>query len=429
MRKLIIITYYFSRKENIGSIRLQGLAKYLPRFGWNPTIITVQQHLSTEPSTMNRVPYQIVETEYEDINASLASLVGIDPHRPVKESLNLKDNKDKKTIFDHIWSLTRELLYYPDAQKGWYKHGFEAGEKILREGNYEAVISSSSPITSHLIARDLKKRYNIPWIADLRDLWTQNHYYPYSPTRRQIDTLLEKKTLRVADALTTVSQPLTDKLYERYPDKYISTITNGFDTEEINPGIPLSKDFTITYTGALYKGRRDPEPLLKALNELIHDGEVAREDISINFYGRRESWLNEDIERYKLGDIVSLHGPVSRELAIKKQWESQILLLLTWDNPSEKGVYTGKVFDYLAARRPILSLGLSEGVVPELLSNTNTGIHALTEEEIKLYLLRTYTDFKKNGVVRYEGIQSEIDKYSHYEMARKFAEILDFVAK
>ncbi len=423
----MIITYHFSRKENIGSIRLRGLAKYLPEFGWDPTIVTVRQPLITDPISTNEVPCQVVETEYEDINASLASLAGIDPHKPINESVNLKVKKNKKTLFDYAWSLAKELLYFPDAEKGWYKYGFEAGEKLLREDQYEALISSSSPVTSHLIARDLKKRYNIPWIADFRDLWTQNHYYPYSPLRRQIDTQFERKTLRMADALTTVSQPLNEKLYERYPEKYISTITNGFDPEEINPGVSLSENFTITYTGALYKGRRDPEPLFKVLSELIHEGILARSDISVNFYGRPESWLGEGIAKYKIGNVVSIHGSVPRELAIKKQWESQILLLLTWDNPSEKGVYTGKVFDYLAAQRPILSLGLSEGVVPKLLCDTGSGIHVSTEEEIRSYLIKRYNDFKKNGSVRYEGIQSEVAKYSHYEMARKFAETLDLV--
>jgi len=242
-----------------------------------------------------------------------------------------------------------------------------------------------------------------------------------------IDTRLEKKTLGLADALTTVSQPLNEKLCERYPEKYISTITNGFDPDETNPGIPLSKGFTITYTGQLYRGRRDPEPLLKALSELIHDGVVKRDDISVDFYGQYESWLEADVAKYKLGDVITLHGPVSREVAIRKQWESQILLLLTWNDPAEQGVYTGKVFDYLAARRPILAVGLSGGVVTKLLNDTNAGIHASTEEEIKSYLLAAYREFKKNGSVDYAGIQSEIDKYSHYEMARKFAEVLDAV--
>ena len=106
---------------------------------------------------------------------------------------------------------------------------------------------------------------------------------------------------------------------------------------------------------------------------------VERGDVSIDFYGRYESWLEEDVTKYKLGDVVTLHGPVSREVAIRKQWESQILLLLTWNDPAEQGVYTGKVFDYLAARRPILSLGLSGGVVTKLLNDTNAGVHVSTE--------------------------------------------------
>lgn len=427
MKKVIIITYHYLQNERIGSIRLQGLAKYLPKFGWDPTIITPQLSHNKRTESSSKIPYRIIETEYKDANARLVSFFGINPNKPIKKSLNIKEQKNRKTLFDHIFTLTKELLYYPDAEKGWYKFGFEAGIKLLKEDNYDALISSSYPVTSHLIAKDLKKHYNIHWVADFRDLWTQNHYYPYSFFRKLIETRLEKKTMEMADALTTVSQPLSEDLSKRYSDRYISTITNGFDPEETNPGISLCNKFTITYTGTLYRGRRDPEPLFKALSELIQDGRIKREDVSVNFYGGHETWLNDDIEKYHLGEIVSLHGSVSREIAIKKQWESHILLLLTWDNPLEKGVYTGKVFDYLAARRPILSLGLSGGVVTKLLEDTNAGVHLSTNDEIKSYIARSYDEFKKNGHTHYAGIQSEIDKYSHYEMARKFAEVLDTI--
>lgn len=427
VRKVLIITFHFSRKERVASIRLRGLAKYLPEFGWEPTIVTAKQPNSINQESTSQNLCRLIETDYQDINAYLASFFGINPDKPIRESLNIKSVKNKNTLFDRTWGLVKELLYYPDREKGWYKYGLEAGKEILEEDNYDAIISSSFPVTAHLIARELKLHYNIPWIADLRDLWTQNHYYPYSSFRKMIDTRLEKKTLGLADALTTVSGPLNEALSGRYPDKYTSTITNGFDPEETNPGVPLSKGFTITYTGQLYRGRQDPEPLLKALSELIHDGVVERGDVSIDFYGKYESWLEEDVTRYKLGDVVTLHGPVSREVAIRKQWESQILLLLTWNDPAEQGVYTGKVFDYLAARRPILSLGLSGGVVTRLIDDTNAGVHVSTEEEIKSYLLAAYKEFKKNGAVHYSGNQSEIDKYSHYEMARKFAEVLNAI--
>ncbi|MBP2133103.1 glycosyltransferase involved in cell wall biosynthesis [Methanomicrobium sp. W14] len=427
-KKVIIITFGFFQNESIWSVRLCGLAKYLPEFGWDPTIITAQQTKSGQNRLVGQDSYNVVETKYTDITALILSLLGINSGKSIKESLNLKSKKNKKTFCDFCFNLIKEVLYYPDAERGWYKYSLEAGIRLMEENKYEALISSSSPVTGHLVAKNLKMRYNVPWIADLRDLWTQNHYYPYSVFRKIIETSLEKKTLGVADILTTVSEPLSKQLSERYSGKQISVITNGFDPENVNPGVSLSNKFTITYTGQLYKGRRDPELLFVALSELIHEGLLERESVSVDFYGNRESWLEDDIRKYNLSDVVSLHGVVSRETTIKKQWESHILLLLTWDNPLEKGVYTGKVFDYLAARRPILSLGLSGSVVTKLLKETNAGVHCSTVTEIKSYIIEKYTKFKTDGYTSYEGIQSKIDLYNHYEMAKKFAILLDNIS-
>lgn len=429
MKKVLIISYHFSKKESIGSIRIQGLAKYLPAFGWAPTIVTAKQ-----PSGENQkfaIPSScfLIETEFKDRNASLAKLFGINPNKPIDQSLKIKQHKGDKSIFDHGWNLTKEILCYPDPQKGWYKYAYEAGKKLLQEDRYDAIISSSFPVTSHIIARDLKRQFNIPWIADLRDLWTQNPYYTYSPFRKLIETQLEKRTLKYADALTTVSEPLRNILISRYEGKYVLSILNGFDPEEMNSSGPLNKCLSITYTGVLYRGRRDPEPLLKVLRELIDEGTLEKDDVSVDFYGRKESWLEDIITKYTLNDIVSQHGPVSREIAIKKQWESQILLLLTWNNPQEYGVYTGKVFDYLAAKRPILSLGLSGGVVAKILEETKAGFHASTEEDLKKYIINAYTSFINSGSVEYEGIQSKVSEYSHLKMVERFTDVLNHIVE
>ncbi len=425
MRNVLIVTYYFSQSEGVAPVRLRGLVKYLPEHGWDVTVLTIK--CNTVDHIIEKGGQRIIETDYRDPLQIWKQMLGLNPKKGLKEQCGLPTCKQRDTLVDICLRIWESIFTYPEPEIGWYKPAIDAGTSILHSEFFDAILSSSGPSTSHLIASYLSNRFGIPWVADLRDLWTQNHYYPHSSFRRLFETRLEKKTLGLANALTTVSYPLNEKLCERYSEKHVFTIPNGFDPEETNPGVPLSKGFTITYTGQLYRGRRDPEPLFKALSELIRDGVIERGDVSVDFYGRYESWLEEDATKYKLGDVVTLHGLVPREIAVRKQWESQALLLLTWNDPSEKGVYTGKVFEYLAARRPILSLGLSGGVITELLNDTNAGIHISTEEGIKSYLIAAYKEFKTNGFVRYTGVQSEIDKYSHYEMARKFAEVLNAV--
>ena len=112
------------------------------------------------------------------------------------------------------------------------------------------------------------------------------------------------------------------------------------------------------------------------------------------------------------------------------QQEAQILLLLSWNDTEEVGIYTGKVFEYLNAKRPILALGHTDGgILKELLDQTQAGVHISNVEELKEYIIKAYHEYKESGMVQYRGIDAEIMKYSHREMARKFGEVLDKISK
>jgi glycosyltransferase involved in cell wall biosynthesis len=214
-----------------------------------------------------------------------------------------------------------------------------------------------------------------------------------------------------------------------HKNKKVYTITNGYDPDQLNPGTPLSKKFSITYTGRLYREHQDPTPFFRTLKVLIDEKAIDPSVTEIHFFGDYEGWLIEDIKKYHLENIIQLHGQISREESIQKQRESQVLLLFTWNDPGQKGVYTGKVFDYLAARRPILAIGLQGSVLDDLLNQTRAGLNISAEAEIKAYILQLYREYLERGFVKYFGIPMEIEKYSHREMAKKFAEVLDEICK
>lgn len=420
MKKILIISYHFSKKEAIAAIRLRGLAKYLMSFGWESIIVC--------GDTGESDGFITNEVLTNDVLTNWKKTLGLSIHSSLKDQLVIPSYKNKKTILDIILNLWAELFTYPDAYKTWINPAIERGCEILKNEKFDAIISSSSPPSVNLVAASLSKKFNIPWIADFRDLWTQNHYYPYSKIRRFFERRLELRTLSHATILTTVSQPLAEKLHLLHKNKKVFAIPNGFDPEQLNPGVPVSEKLSITYTGFLYQGRRDPEPLFRLARELINENLIEPNLLEINFYGYDEGWLIHEVKKYQLENIVKIHGSISREESIQKQRESQILLLLTWNDPEEKGVYTGKLFDYLAARRPILSLGYTDGgVVKELLDQTHAGVHCSNEAELREFLLKSYREYKERGAVQYHGIGEEIMKYSHVEMARKFAEVLDAV--
>ena len=260
----------------------------------------------------------------------------------------------------------------------------------------------------------------------MQDLWTQNYYYPFSKIRKKKEEKLEIKTLSLADALVTVSEPASRELGELHKNKVIYTVTNGFDPLEREHKTGLLTDkFTLTYTGNIYPGKQSPEPVFSALHESIRQGEMRAEDVEVRFYGAELNWINEMASHYELSTIVKQYGIVDREKAIKKQRESQILILLKWNDPEQKGVYTAKIFEYLAAKRPILAVGDYEDVVDNLLEDTKAGVSVKTKDNLKNELMNLYQEYKQKRIISYNANESVINKYNQKEMARKFAAILD----
>jgi glycosyltransferase involved in cell wall biosynthesis len=226
--------------------------------------------------------------------------------------------------------------------------------------------------------------------------------------------------------MITVSKDLAETLGTLHKEKRIYTIRNGFDPQEMNIShVDLTNEFTITYTGSLYQGKRDPAKLFEAIQDLLSERKINSNDVEVRFYGPKEDWMGKEIEGYGLQDIVNEYEIISRNIVLEKQRESQVLLSLLWDHPEEIGVYTSKIFEYFAAQRPILATGGPKGVVKDLLAETNAGVYATSVDDVKKALEEYYQEYKLKGAVKYKGERAEIDKYSQREMAKKFAEVLN----
>lgn len=402
--------------------RVEGLVRYLHEFDWQPIILTGTTSRYTD------LPARIIETPYRDTLGFLGRLFKLDPDKDAGQQIkNHLRIASRKSPLDYLLTFGGAIINYPCSDKNWKPFAIESARELLQKETIEAIISSSAPLISHIIASELKDDYRIPWVADLRDLWSQNHNYSYGPVRRLMDRRLEIKTLSKADAIVTVSEPWAEGLRTLHKENMVYTITHGFNPAEVNiPPAKVTAKFTITYTGVTYSGKQNPLKLFTALRDLISNGTINQNDIEIRFYGSTEGWLDREAEEYGLSSIVKQYGRVSRDLAVGKQRESQVLLLLNWDDPQEQGVYSGKLFEYLGARRPILATGGSkDDVVTELLNETKAGICASTVEDIKNILKELYREYKLKGEIAYSGEEAKINKYSHREMARKFSGILD----
>ncbi len=422
MKHVLLIAQTYPPSPEIGGLRPAGLVKYLPRLGWQPIVLTVRL-AGTRPSGA-----PVVETEYKDVLQTWKLRLGLEGTRSLHEQLSLSvaEERDSTHLHTRILSLMRYIITFPDATKGWIPFALQALTELKKTTKIDAILSTSPPISGHLIGRKAKRIFGCPWIADFRDLWSQNLAQGNDFLRR-LERPVERRTLRDADALVSVSEPWADKLRSRYPGKPVFCITNGFDEDDFPPARhPLTRLFTITYTGRLYQGKRDPTPLFEALQELIDEGVVLRETVRVRFYGPPEPWVAPLARRFDLQDVVEIAGTVSREEALQRQQESHLLMMLCWSDPRETGQHTGKVFEYLGSRRPILAIGGARGVVSELLDETRAGKHPLSRNELKSVLRAWYAEYRASGGVAYQGDTQTISPYTHREMASRFAGVLEW---
>jgi len=265
-KRVLIITYYFPPRPSVASLRLKGLAKYLPEFGWKPVILTAALPVEPDPR------FKVIQTPYPgDVSHRFKKRLHLQPDKGFQEQVGvpLAIRGVKGSLTSKVITFIKGIIAYPDEQKAWLPFAVDSGHELLHKEKFDAILSSSGPVTCHLIAKELKRKHKVPWIADLRDLWTQNHYYPYGIIRKWFERRLELKTLNEADALVTVSEPLAKDLGLLHHKKLVCAIPNGFDPDEMGSA-PLTKEFTITYTGQLYQGKQDPSLLLRALAELIN---------------------------------------------------------------------------------------------------------------------------------------------------------------
>jgi len=348
--------------------------------------------------------------------------------RQVKERLG---GTRESPLADFLATKCGEVVHYPDAFRAWKGPAIREAEELLRKESIDAIISSSSPVTSHIIGCELRRRHGIPWLADLRDLWSQNHNYYYGELRMAVDRNLELRTLISADALVTVSKPWAEKLARLHGRDAVYTITNGFDPEMLSEGeTELTSRFTITYTGTIYRTKQDPGLLLSAIRELMCMGILDPNDVDVRFYGPVEGWIGRKIRECGLEDVARQYGEISRGNSIERQRESQILLLLNWNDTEERGCYPLKVFEYLGAKRPILAVGGSgDDVVSELLRETSAGIYCSDYEEIRENMSMLYYEYKAKGRIEHHGDMGKIGKYSYRESAKAYVEVLESVRR
>jgi glycosyltransferase involved in cell wall biosynthesis len=448
MKNVLMIAYNYPPLAGMGMLRSLKLAKYLPTFGWKPTILTVStsvaKHISSpywicDESEGNLPNVNIIRTKFFSLNLLSKYLTGIFSHtgsnRYVEEASVDETQKPKSILRNFLLSFCNKWLLFPDNTITWYPFAVRQSLQYIKRQRINLIFSTSLPITSHIIARSISRKTNVPWVADFRDPWSRSHYDDSGSLRKRIDTLIETGVISSADALTTVSGPLRDTLIRVHKDFQNRTfvIHNGYDPDDYSaPEIESQPYFNITFTGRMYdidferKGRT-PQLLFQALEQLHTEGRIDLCKVKVNLYGEYPNDLYHLISEYQLQDSVRCLGPVPFRESIAAQQHASILLLLNWDDSDYEGIVTGKIFEYLGACKPILAIPFYNRSVDTILNKTKAGITIIDLESLKKQISKWYQEYIKKGSVPYRGITREIEKFSRLRAAEDMSRIFEEV--
>ncbi|MDG1227752.1 MAG: glycosyltransferase family 4 protein [Polaribacter sp.] len=415
--KVLIITYYWPPAGGSGVQRWLKFVKYLQEFGIEPVVYTVDNVIY--PKEDKTLLHEVLE------NITVLK-------QPIWEPTDLlfwKKDKPQKSGISNVsksglLSFVRGNFFIPDPKLFWVKPSVKYLQKYLDLNKIDTIISTGPPHSMHLIANKLRQKNNIKWIADFRDPWSDLYYnkdFNQLSFVKNKNKKLEEAVLKNADCVLTVSNSLKEEFSKT--TNRVEVITNGFDNEVITENnIIKDTKFTISYIGLLPK-QSNPRVLFKVLKELCSRNKDFKNDLNLNFIGDISDEVKTEISNNQLNENTNFVGYVNHNKAIEYQKKAQVLLLLIPNIEKSKGILTGKLFEYLTAKRPILAIGPEEGDLSEILKETNSGIIVDFDDEKKISseILKLYSQYKEGSL----KVQSKnIEKYHRKQLSKKLAIII-----
>ncbi|CAM3314318.1 glycosyltransferase [Rhodothermus bifroesti] len=372
MRCVLLVTYYFPPAGGAAVQRFLKFTRYLPEQGWQPVVLTVAPESAAypalDPALVEEIPpnVPVVRTRSWDPYAAYARMMGRSKAETVSVGFAGSPHHSWK---ERLARWIRANLFLPDARVGWVPFALRAAVRVLEQYPVEAVVTTGPPHSAHLIGYGLRRRYRLPWIADLRDPWTGIDYYdmlPMTRLARWLDARIEQTVLAKAEARTVVT-PAMQRMFAR---RGLSTllIPNGYDPADFADLQPQPDGrFWITYVGSM-NPTRNPEALWQALRQLP---ELTA--LRVRLIGTIDQSVQQAIARHHLEDRVEVWPFVSHRQALKSLLESALLLLVVNRVAGNEGITTSKLYEYIGAGRPVLGIGPVQGDAAALLEETKAG--------------------------------------------------------
>lgn len=437
--KVLFIAYAFPPLGGSGVQRSLKFVKYLPIYGWDPVVVTVNRNTFLyNDDSLSKDINLAVKTIRIDEKENLVNNTNISEVLTFIQSV-IKD----KSLIDNFLScclknknLFYDLISVPDKRIIWAINVIKyllANQHLL---DVDLIYTTSDPYSTSLIGYELTKKFNIPWVSDYRDEWTNHQYmseeYKKHELKFKISRTLEEKCLDASKKILTVSDISKDnyiKFFKIQSEK-IHVITNGYDEKDFRLVTDGSNEkFLIVHNGLFYKDVREPFNFLFALSRMIKNNAIDKRTVQVIFTQENfQIKINSFCKKLKIDDVVFEVGYLAHVDSLQLASMANVLLLVVGSGEEKKSVYTGKVFEYLRLEKPILALAPRGGVVDDLMIKTDRGRSIEYDDitAIEKYLLQQYKIWLSGKKIQYQN-RPNIECYERKNLTRKLADVFDSV--
>ena len=444
MKRVLVITYYWPPSGGSGVQRWVKFAKYLPSEGWQPVIYTPEnpELIAVDKTLGSEIPpeAEIVRTKIVEPYNAYRMLMGKDSSIDIKTFTQDTAsggetgasggevnpiNAQKKSFKQKISLFIRGNFFIPDPRVMWVGPSVRFLKKYLREHPVDAIVTTGPPQSMHLIGLKLSEATGIPWVADFRDPWTKMFYFKHLGLCSWAEKKHHELERRVLDGATRVVavSPLVKEDFEKMTGTPVELITNGFDESDFSEEIVPDGFFNITHTG-LFAADGNPETLWKVLADKCAEDSSFRDALRLRLVGKTDSAITESIRQAGLGDNLVDLGYRDHRTAVREQKNASLLILPLRKEPEYRAVLPGKLFEYLASRRPILGIGQTDGAMARIIGDTGSGVVYDWDQESKI---RACIDFcwdeSRQGEL--DDNSSDISEYTRRGLTHRYASLLD----
>lgn len=426
-KRVLIITYYWPPSGGSGVQRWLKFVKYLPQFGWDPIVYTPSnpEYPAIDHSLIEQIP-----SEIEVIKQPI-----VEPYEIYRRFSGKTDKVGASFISESgnqgtghkiaVW--IRGNLFIPDARRFWIRPSVRYLNSWLKKNPVDLMVSTGPPHSMHLIAQRLRKTVKIPWIADFRDPWTEVDYYAdlnVGKRAHRQNLELESSCFKNADLVIAATPGMMKSFRNSYPNATVSCITNGYDSSDYLNQSSAERDgvYTIVHSGTLGPSR-NPEKLWSALKRFTSSSGDQKQ-LKIRLIGRVDFAVKEHIERCGLREHVEYIEYIPHQELIHQLSRADAFLLIVNRAENASAILTGKVFEYLALKRPILAIGPKKSDISDLLTSTKSGLIRHWDDEdgmleaFEMIFKEKGESFSFSGSERYER------RFLTGKLTEKFEEVL-----